>query len=73
VATNVHAAAELPAGTVSLVPWDADAGALADHLACLLADPAGLEALAQGGHAFARSWGFADVADRVLEIVRSLA
>jgi glycosyltransferase involved in cell wall biosynthesis len=72
VVTNVHAAAELPSGTVSLVPWDVDAPQLARHLGALLADGAARSTLAEGGHRFARSWGFGDVAERVLDIVRSL-
>jgi glycosyltransferase involved in cell wall biosynthesis len=73
VVTNVHAASELPAGTVSLVPWDVDPAALAAHIGGLLADPASLQALSDGGHAFARAWGFDQVADRLLEIVASCA
>ena len=72
VVTNVHAATELPSGTVSLVPWDVDPAALATHVGTLLADPSRLQALTDGGHAFARTWGFDHVADRLLEIVRSL-
>jgi glycosyltransferase involved in cell wall biosynthesis len=72
VVTNVHAATELPPGTVSLVPGDVDAPALAAHLAALLADPDALAALADGGRRFARSWGFGEVADRLLNIVRTL-
>ncbi|MCU1378004.1 MAG: putative Glycosyl transferase group 1 [Acidimicrobiales bacterium] len=72
VVTNVHAASELPAGTVDLVPWDVDATGLADHLRSLLDDPDRLRALAEGGHSFARSWGFEQVADRLLEIVAQL-
>lgn len=72
VVTNVHAAAELPAGTVSLTPWDVDGPGLAGHLERLLGDPARLSALAEGGHAFARSWGFDEVAARLLEIVAEL-
>lgn len=73
VVTNVHAAAELPAGTVSLVPWDVDPAGLATHLGGLLADPSALDALSAAGHRFAASWGFGDVADRLLGIVRGLA
>lgn len=72
VVTNVHAATELPAGTVSLVPWDVDPAGLAHHLGALLADTAELERLAAAGHAYARSWGFPEVADDLLRIVREL-
>ena len=72
VVTNVHAASELPDGTVSLVPWDVDPSHLAAHIATLFAEPSRLQALADGGHAFARAWGFEQVADRLLEIVASL-
>lgn len=72
VVTNVHAATELPAGTVSVVPWDVDPPALASHLADLLADRDRRTALATAGHDYARSWGFAQVADELLRIVRSV-
>ena len=72
VVTNVHAATELPDGTVSLVAWDVDPAALAAHVSALLAGPEQLQALAHGGHAFASSWSFDHVADRLLEIVASL-
>lgn len=71
VVTNVHAAAELPEGTVSLVPGDVDSVALADHLGDLLADPGRRQALADAGRAYARSWGFDDVADELLRIIRA--
>jgi glycosyltransferase involved in cell wall biosynthesis len=71
VVTNVHAATELPAGTVALVPSDVDPAALAAELRSVLV-PDRLAALADAGHAFARSWGFADVADRLLQLVRDL-
>ena len=73
VVTNVFAASELPHGTVSLVPWDVDAPALAAHINARLADPSQLETLAAAGHAFAASWSFPQVADRLLQIVASLA
>jgi glycosyltransferase involved in cell wall biosynthesis len=73
VVTNVHAAAELPAGTVSLVPWDVDPAGLADHLAGLLAEPGRRDALAEAGQAYARGWGFAQVADELLRVVAELA
>jgi glycosyltransferase involved in cell wall biosynthesis len=72
VVTNAHAAGELPEGTVSLVPWDVDAGHLAVHLARLLADPEERRSIADAARAHASKWTFADVADRVLEVVRSL-
>ena len=72
VVTNVHAATELPEGTVSLVPWDADPAGLARHLGALLADPDRQRALAEAGHAYARSWGFPQVADDLLRVVREL-
>jgi glycosyltransferase involved in cell wall biosynthesis len=71
VVTNVHAATELPAGTVALVPSDVDPAALAAELRSVLV-PDRLAALADAGHALARSWGFADVADRLLQLVRDL-
>ncbi|MCU1376266.1 MAG: putative Glycosyl transferase group 1 [Actinomycetia bacterium] len=72
VLTNVHAAAELPPGTVAMTAWDVDPTALADDLGRLLAEPDRLVALAEGGHAFARQWGFEQVADRLLELVAEL-
>ena len=70
--TNAHAARELPEGTVSLVPWDVDAAALASHLGALLAEPARLDALRDAGRAYAATWTFDAVAARVLELVRAL-
>jgi glycosyltransferase involved in cell wall biosynthesis len=72
VVTNVHAATELPAGTVALVPAEVDPSRLAAELRAVLV-PERLAALSEAGHAFARSWGFGDVADRVLALVRGLA
>jgi glycosyltransferase involved in cell wall biosynthesis len=72
VVTNVHAATELPPGTVALVPSDVDPSRLAAELRSVLV-PDRLRGLAEAGHAFARSWGFADVADRLLALVRELA
>ena len=72
VVSNVAAAAELPPGTVELVPSDVDAPVLARHVRALLDDPARLAALAEGGHRFAREWGFDQVAERLLDIALSL-
>ncbi|MCU1374385.1 MAG: glycosyl transferase family 1, partial [Actinomycetia bacterium] len=72
VVTNVHAATELPAGTVSPVPWDVDAAGLADHLRRLLDDRVRLRALGDAGRSFARSWGFGHVADELLRIITEL-
>jgi hypothetical protein len=58
---------------VSLVPWDVDPAGLADHLRSVLGDDdTALTQLAEAGRAYARSWGFDDVVDRLLEIVTSL-
>ena len=72
VVTNVHAATELPTGTVALVPAVTDPSQLAAELRSVLV-PERLAALAEAGHDFARSWGFADVADRLLELVKGLS
>jgi glycosyltransferase involved in cell wall biosynthesis len=72
VVTNVAAAAELPDGTVDLVPHDVDAAALATHVRSLLAAPDRLAALAEAGHRFAREWGFDEVAERLVAIALSL-
>ena len=69
VVTNVHAAAELPEGTVVMVPWDADGPALAAQLAALLTEPGSLAALSEQGRAYARSWTFDRVADELLQVV----
>jgi glycosyltransferase involved in cell wall biosynthesis len=73
VITNLPAAGELPAGTVELVPWDVDAVALAGVVRALVDDPAALDALGARGRAYARSWTFDDVAQRLLAVIRALA
>lgn len=72
VVTNLPAAAELPAGVVELVSWDVDAASLATAVRSLLDDPEELRALGERGRGYAASWGFGEVADRVLALVRSL-
>jgi glycosyltransferase involved in cell wall biosynthesis len=72
VVTNAHAAHELPAGTVSLVPWGVTGDELGAHLRGLLEDPALLRSLADAARAHASSWTFGDVADRVLGVVETL-
>jgi glycosyltransferase involved in cell wall biosynthesis len=72
VVTNAHAARELPDGTVSLVPWDIDARDLAAHLARLLDDPAERRTIAAAARSHAQTWAFADVAARLMELVKSL-
>jgi hypothetical protein len=71
--TNVHAAAELPEGTVVMVPWNVDVADLAGRMRDLLDDPAGRDALRRRGWDFARSWGPEQVADELLRIVGELA
>jgi glycosyltransferase involved in cell wall biosynthesis len=72
VVTNAPDAAELPAGTVARVPWDIDPTGLADHLAVLLADAPRRDALAAAARQHAAGWTFADVADRLIDVVRAL-
>jgi glycosyltransferase involved in cell wall biosynthesis len=69
VVTNLPAAAELPAGTVAMVPWDVSAGPLADVVGALLQDDGGL---GDRGRAYAASWTFDDVASALLDVVRAL-
>jgi glycosyltransferase involved in cell wall biosynthesis len=69
VVTNLPAAAELPAGTVAMVPWDISAGPLADVVGALLQDDGGL---GDRGRAYAASWTFDDVASALLDVVRAL-
>ena len=72
VITNAHATGELPDGTIARVPWDVGSSDLADEIASLLRDPARRRSIADAAQAHARSWTFADVADRLMAIVRSL-
>jgi len=69
VVTNLPAAAELPDGTVAMVPWDVSPGALADVVRPLLDDDGGL---GERGRAYAASWTFADVARALVEVVSAL-
>jgi glycosyltransferase involved in cell wall biosynthesis len=69
VVTNLPAAAELPDGTVQLVPWDVSPGELADVVAPLLQDDGGL---GERGRSYAASWTFADVARALLDVVSRL-
>ena len=72
VITNLPAAAELPSGTVHLVPWDVDSVTLASSITNLLDDEVGLVALGRRGQSYAESWGFDEVADRLLSVIRAL-
>jgi glycosyltransferase involved in cell wall biosynthesis len=72
VVTNAPDAAELPEGTVALVPWDVDPTGLADQLAVLLADRPRRAALGRSAQEHAAGWTFAHVADRLVEAVRAL-
>ena len=72
VVTNLPAAAELPPGTVHLVPWDVDSVALASSITALIDDPEALEALGARGAAYAASWGCDEVVDRLLNVIRAL-
>jgi glycosyltransferase involved in cell wall biosynthesis len=73
VITNLPAATELPDGVVQAVAWDVDAVALADVVNGLLDAPADAEALGARGRAYAAAWGFEQVADRLLSVIRALA
>jgi glycosyltransferase involved in cell wall biosynthesis len=72
VVTNLPFAAELPAGTVQLEPWDVDSVALAASVSALLFDGARRETLGRAGQAYATSWTFDDVAERLLSVLRAL-
>jgi glycosyltransferase involved in cell wall biosynthesis len=67
--TNVASAAALPAGVTARVPFGCDAATLAAEIGRLLGDPARLDALSAASRAHAASWGFAAVAERLVEII----
>jgi glycosyltransferase involved in cell wall biosynthesis len=72
VVTNMAAAAELPEGTVDLVPHDVGPAELGSHLAALVADAGRLARLAAAGQHHAGSWTIDHVADRLLELATGL-
>lgn len=57
---------------VELVPFDVDVVELAERMATLLTDPAVVERQREAQAVYAAAWGFAQVADRLLEIVAAL-
>ena len=73
VVTNVAGAEELPEGVVEVVPYDVTAADLAARLEALLDDDDRRERMRLAQLAFARRSGFDRVAERLLEIVASLA
>lgn len=73
VITNVASAAELPSGVVDLVPYDVEADELADHLVRLLTDRDAVQDQRAAQAAYAASWGFEEVVDRLLEVVDELS
>jgi glycosyltransferase involved in cell wall biosynthesis len=72
VVTNVASAADLPAGVVSLVSPSAGPAELAEHLESVLDDPGALPSLAERGRAYAASWGYPEVADRLVHLIATL-
>ncbi|HWH34811.1 MAG TPA: glycosyltransferase [Acidimicrobiales bacterium] len=73
VVTNVASAGELPSGVVDLVSHEVEVEELAAAIARNLSDAGHVARQRQAQAAHARSWGYAQVAERLLEIVRSLA
>jgi glycosyltransferase involved in cell wall biosynthesis len=71
VVTNVGSAVELPAGVVDRVPVDIGVDDLSSRLERLLRDDEYRGALERAAARFAQTHSFADVAQRVLDIVRS--
>lgn len=69
VITNAASASELPDDVVRLVPYDVDVPGLASQLHTVLTDPGAVARQQAAQRAYAGSWGFAQVADRLLEIV----
>jgi hypothetical protein len=55
------------------VPWDVDGAGLAEVVRTMLDDAAALVTLGERGHAYATSWTFDDVAERLLSVLRGLA
>ena len=62
----------LTSGVVHLEPWDVDSGALASSITALLDDTDGRESLGRRGQEYAESWGFDQVAERLLSVLRAL-
>ena len=73
VITTLPAYAELPPGTVRVLPQDVRAAALAAEITGLVGGTAEGERLARGAKAYAATHTFDDVADRVIEIARESA
>jgi hypothetical protein len=71
VVTNVGSAVELPDGVVDRVPVDIGVDDLSSRLERLLRDDEYRGALERAAARFAQTHSFADVARRVLDIVRS--
>jgi len=72
VVTNVASAAELPADVVDLVHHDVGVEELADHIVRALSDRRFVERQQTAQADYAATWSFAEVADRLLEIVAQL-
>jgi glycosyltransferase involved in cell wall biosynthesis len=69
--TSHGASAEFPEGTVRFVSIDAGPAALAEDLRAVLGNDAERERLRAGALAYAKSWTFDDVADRLIEIAQA--
>lgn len=73
VITTLPAYAELPPGTLRVLPQDVRAAALAAEITGLVGGTSEGERLARGARAYAATHTFDDVADRVIEIARESA
>lgn len=72
VITNVASSVELPPGVVEVVPYGVEVTELAARIVSILTDPGRVERQRDAQAAYAAAWGFAQVADRLLEIVSHL-
>lgn len=71
VVTSVAACVDLPPGVVQLVAANASVAEITGAIASLRRDPARSAAARAAALAYAASWGFPDVAAKVVEVVRA--
>ena len=71
VLTSVASCVDIPPGVVHLIAPDASVPDMAAAIASLVNDHERSSAMRAAGQAYATSWGFPEVAERVAEVIRA--